>query len=336
VNAVCTSSGEHTVLHWAIMCGNIQAIQDICSIPGVNLGKKNTRGETPVNMAMSKNMNRGIVRMLGRDRERQRERERVERVERERRDHQQNEERMRVLEREARELTELQESVMRMAQVTQRIIGEIERLEIGSSDDEDEEATRDREERVEEVIRDVNEEEPIFRSALQLAGNCKSSEYKIDKSEEEIAEKKRVTDTDETDLKETVDTISKTVDDKIEEISSRIEKLDHKILQRGKCSKSLSGEDRDLVKLKSQKQELSQHLSKLAAKPQILPCPECPVCLDSMKPPMRILQCVSGHLVCEGCSRKMKKVFCPTCKKDLSGRATAMEQFLRTLFNPQS
>ena len=102
MNAVCTSSGEHTVLHWAIMCGNIQAIQDICSIPGVNLGKKNTRGETPVNMAMSKNMNRGIVRMLGRDRERQRERERVERVERERRDHQQNEERMRVLEREAR------------------------------------------------------------------------------------------------------------------------------------------------------------------------------------------------------------------------------------------
>merc|ERR1712204_66855 len=141
-------------------------------------------------MAMQKNMNRGIVRMLGRDRERQRERERVERVERERRDHQQNEERMRVLEREARELTELQESVVRMAQVTQRIIGEIERLEIGSSDDDDdEEATREREERVEEVIRDVNEEEPIFLSALQLAGNCKSSEHKIDKSEEEIAEK---------------------------------------------------------------------------------------------------------------------------------------------------
>ena len=32
-----------------------------------------------------------------------------------------------------------------------------------------------------------------------------------------------------------------------------------------------------------------------------LPCPECPICFDEMKPPTRIVQCRSGHLVCQQC-----------------------------------
>jgi len=92
-------------------------------------------------------------------------------------------------------------------------------------------------------------------------------------------------------------------------------------------------EDYVMKKLKSQKKELKQHLAKLTAKPQNLPCPECPVCFDSMKPPTKILQCVNGHLVCVECARKVEKFICPTCKQEFSGRATAMEQFLRTIFN---
>ena len=91
-------------------------------------------------------------------------------------------------------------------------------------------------------------------------------------------------------------------------------------------------EDDVMKKLKSQKKELNQYLAKLTTKPET-PCPECPVCYDSMKPPTRILQCVSGHLVCVECAGKMEKFICPTCKQEISGRATAMERFLRTLYN---
>ena len=31
------------------------------------------------------------------------------------------------------------------------------------------------------------------------------------------------------------------------------------------------------------------------------PCPECPVCFDEMKPPTKIVQCMSGHLICLKC-----------------------------------
>jgi len=102
--------------------------------------------------------------------------------------------------------------------------------------------------------------------------------------------------------------------------------------QKNEILKHLKKDD-VLKKLKIQKRELKQHLAKLTAKPEILPCPECPVCFDSMKPPTRILQCVNGHLVCVECARKVERFICPICKQEFSGRATAMEQFLRTLFN---
>ena len=32
-----------------------------------------------------------------------------------------------------------------------------------------------------------------------------------------------------------------------------------------------------------------------------IPCPECPICFNEMKPPIRIVQCTSGHLICRQC-----------------------------------
>ena len=63
------------------------------------------------------------------------------------------------------------------------------------------------------------------------------------------------------------------------------------------------------------------------------PTPECPVCLDPMAPPARIFSCPNGHLVCEICKEKMEKVICALCYEPIMGRATAMEQMLRTLYN---
>ena len=61
--------------------------------------------------------------------------------------------------------------------------------------------------------------------------------------------------------------------------------------------------------------------------------PECPICFESMQPPKKIKQCVLGHLTCLECTEKLDKIECPTCRQKFSGRAIAMEQFLRTLFD---
>ena len=42
----------------------------------------------------------------------------------------------------------------------------------------------------------------------------------------------------------------------------------------------------------------------ISSKKTSLPCPECPICFDEMKPPTRIVQCRSGHLVCQQCMNR--------------------------------
>lgn len=60
---------------------------------------------------------------------------------------------------------------------------------------------------------------------------------------------------------------------------------------------------------------------------------ECPVCFEEMKPPTRIFHCTSGHLVCGGCKAKINTTKCVTCKEaDIMGRATAMEQLARVIY----
>ena len=54
-----------------------------------------------------------------------------------------------------------------------------------------------------------------------------------------------------------------------------------------------------------------------------LPCPECPVCLEMLMPPIRIMQCSNGHLVCEVCESKPELTTCPTCRQEFAGKKDA-------------
>jgi len=56
---------------------------------------------------------------------------------------------------------------------------------------------------------------------------------------------------------------------------------------------------------------------------------ECPICLQEMLG--RIWQCESGHLVCEDCHSRPEVGCCPTCRANFMGRATAVEQIVKTL-----
>jgi len=92
------------------------------------------------------------------------------------------------------------------------------------------------------------------------------------------------------------------------------------------------------TKLKSELAQLEHQLEDIMSRDtksesdNSLPCPECPVCLEMLMPPIRIMQCSNGHLVCEECESKPELTCCPTCRQSFTGRATAMEQHLSTLF----
>jgi hypothetical protein len=64
---------------------------------------------------------------------------------------------------------------------------------------------------------------------------------------------------------------------------------------------------------------------------------ECSVCLDDMKPPVKIFQCTNGHVMCESCKNHPEVVTCPTCRIPLPGpsalmRNIPMEKLARSYF----
>ena len=60
------------------------------------------------------------------------------------------------------------------------------------------------------------------------------------------------------------------------------ERKELKKLQKVEVEKHLS-EDSLMRRLKERRRQLNRDLAKLTSKPEVLPCPECPVCYESMK-----------------------------------------------------
>jgi len=59
--------------------------------------------------------------------------------------------------------------------------------------------------------------------------------------------------------------------------------------------------------------------------------PECPVCMQQLLTPKKIVQCLQGHKICEPCSNEGAVMCCPTCKMAFMGRDFGMESFVRDL-----
>ena len=64
---------------------------------------------------------------------------------------------------------------------------------------------------------------------------------------------------------------------------------------------------------------------------------ECSVCLDDMKPPVKIFQCKNGHVMCESCKNHPEVMTCPTCRIPLPNasalmRNIPMEKLARSYF----
>merc|ERR1719186_1230450 len=56
--------------------------------------------------------------------------------------------------------------------------------------------------------------------------------------------------------------------------------------------------------------------------------PECPYCMEEMRPPGRIFQCLIGHLICEKCLASPSIRDCPTCSQKIIGRNRGLESVL--------
>jgi len=57
---------------------------------------------------------------------------------------------------------------------------------------------------------------------------------------------------------------------------------------------------------------------------------ECPVCLEEVKPPMRLRQCGLGHIICDSCFHQNQgdRSLCFICKGSITGRPTELESLL--------
>lgn len=74
---------------------------------------------------------------------------------------------------------------------------------------------------------------------------------------------------------------------------------------------------------------MPQSLERLsAAMSTILAAMECPICFDTIPPP--VIQCQNGHLICAACRRRSER--CPVCREKYSpGRSLIAEQIFTSL-----
>jgi len=100
------------------------------------------------------------------------------------------------------------------------------------------------------------------------------------------------------------------------------------------CSKVKSVEDvinwkfeglmEEMMRLKSEVENIKRNTF-----PSGFQIPECLICYEEMAPPVRIVQCLKGHKICEPCSQKKEVVICPGhCKTGFMGRDLGMEAFV--------
>ena len=83
----------------------------------------------------------------------------------------------------------------------------------------------------------------------------------------------------------------------------------------------------NMEELKTEIKEIKQRMTGGSIK-----MAECVICLEELVPPLRIVQCLKGHKLCEPCSQREGVVSCPTnCRAGFMGRDLGMEAFVRQL-----
>ena len=62
--------------------------------------------------------------------------------------------------------------------------------------------------------------------------------------------------------------------------------------------------------------------------PPVTLIPECPICMEELKPPLQIFNCGNGHVICSTCRPRVARCH---CQEVYRGRATTVEQMIRQI-----
>jgi len=210
---------------------------------------------------------------------------------------------------------------------SEQTIEDVEDISSENSDIEINETVADAtiEERFDELAQSTNEENEDQNLKSQLALNLN------ERIEKELSLKNERQSKYEFE----VDKVHAETKDKIEELTKQIkevEDMSNESLQKLKNAHQMCQEksDRLISKLRSAVENID--LNRLLAVAS--PCSdlECPICLEEMKPPMRIWQCLSGHPVCDTCMRSPRVTACPTCRQKIVGRNVLAEKLAKSMY----
>merc|ERR1712059_97425 len=72
---------------------------------------------------------------------------------------------------------------------------------------------------------------------------------------------------------------------------------------------------------------LTQGSAADTTRPRSVKAPECPYCMEELRPPAPIFQCLSGHLICEGCKDNPTIRNCPSCHRHFRDETEVWSRF---------
>ena len=121
-------------------------------------------------------------------------------------------------------------------------------------------------------------------------------------------------------------------DEEMKAIKEKYRKQKKEFLESNKFQ--ISAKEKDQTEHESLEREIrSKLLQSLSVPVPEEQVPECPACMEMMKPPLQIFNCPNGHLICSICKPKVLGNLCTDCKTPYAGRANGMEKIVRRLMN---
>lgn len=306
------SPESKTALHVACQNNNIGAIEALCAHPLINVNEKTNNGDTPLMLAIIGGHVEAVKKLVAIDQVNLDDLDYRERM---------NFDDGNIVHSFLTILAIIDEVKQERLRMTLNI------LRLGNDSDSEDGERLDTEPDGDEVKDDIKS---ILHRVERVRADILAKMFDYDEKKEHVDSLKRKHE------KQTQSLVSKQLKE-CQALEAK-HKYQLRVLQKQQTDERSQAEvDRlatkqELAQLRDSLDHLLECDQATPSPPPAPPCPTCPVCFESLKPPIRILQCINGHLVCERCRSQPQIEVCPTCRKYIVGRATAMEQHLRVLF----
>lgn len=111
------------------------------------------------------------------------------------------------------------------------------------------------------------------------------------------------------------------IQDKIKSVKERLERVEKEIEKHSALEQEIFDLRKQLQEIRSGTSSSNRRsLVELSENNSFIDDSDCPICLISLKPPVKIYQCSQGHYFCENCKRNRTMRRCPNCRENLHGK----------------